>query len=124
MVAKEKELLSYFAIKYEVPEDSKVVVKPTFVWPTPIGVPVAIYTKLSSLGSGTHTFKYPDISIEIDGEVSVGSTTSIPDYFKAAATVIVKGGLKNIFIKDGGVGYGVTNIINYQKQPATSFLTG
>ncbi len=83
-----------------------------------------IYTKLSSLGSGIHTFKYPDISIQIDGEVSVGSTISIPDYYKASATVIVKGGLKSIFIKNGGVGYGVTDIINYQKQPATTFLTG
>ena len=76
------------------------------------------------MGAGTHTFKYPDISIEIEGEVSIGSTISIPDYYKATATPIVKGGLKSIFVKNGGVGYGVTNIINYQKQPATSFLTG
>ena len=83
-----------------------------------------IYVKLSSLGTGTHTFKYPDIEVKINGKVSVGSTTNIPDYFKATATAIVKGGLKNIFIKNGGVGYGVTNIINYQRSPKISFLTG
>ena len=83
-----------------------------------------IYVNLDSVGSGTHTFKYPDISIKIEGKVSVGSTTSIPDSYKASATPIVKGGLKNVFVKNGGVGYGVTNIINYIKTPTITFLTG
>jgi len=83
-----------------------------------------IYEKLSSVGVGTHTFKYPDIRVEINGQISAGQTSTIPDYYKASAEVEVRGGLKNIFIKNGGVGYGVTNIVNYLKKPKISILTG
>ena len=72
---------------------------------------------LGSIGVGTHTFKYPDIEVKIDGKVSVGSTTVIPDYYKSSAKAIVRGGLKNIFVRDGGVGYGVNNIVNYLRRP-------
>ena len=83
-----------------------------------------IYVNLDSIGVGTHTFKYPDIKVKIDGKVSVGSTTIIPDYYKASAKAIMKGGLKNIFVRDGGVGYGVTNIVNYLRRPNIKLLTG
>ena len=83
-----------------------------------------IYVNLNSVGVGTHVFKYPDIEVNINGTVSVGQTTIIPDYFKATATPIVKGGLKNIYVEDGGVGYGVTDIINYIRQPEVKLLTG
>ena len=83
-----------------------------------------IYRNLNSVGVGTHTFKYPDIEVSINGTVSVGQTTIIPDYFKATATPVVKGGLKNIYVEDGGVGYGVTDIINYIRQPEIKLLTG
>ena len=83
-----------------------------------------IYVNLNSVGVGTHTFKYPDIEVNIEGVVSVGTTTSIPDYFKATATPVVNGKLKNVYIEDGGVGYGVTNIINYINPPKIKLLTG
>mgnify|MGYP003131805803 CR=1 FL=1 len=83
-----------------------------------------IYVNLSSVGVGTHTFKYPDIKIEVSGKVSVGNTSTIPDYYKASLEVEVIGGLKGIFVKNGGVGYGVTNIINFERRPKVSLLTG
>ncbi len=83
-----------------------------------------IYVKLNSVGVGTHIFKYPDIKINISGTVSVGNTDVIPDYYKASATPVVKGKLKNIFVTDGGVGYGVTDIINYIRPPQVKLLTG
>jgi len=83
-----------------------------------------IYVDLNSVGVGIHTFKYPDIEVKIEGKVSVGSTTVIPDYYKSSAKAIVKGGLSNIFVKDGGVGYGVTNIVNYLRRPVIKLLTG
>jgi len=83
-----------------------------------------IYVNLSSVGVGTHTFKYPDIKIEVNGNVSVGNTSTIPDYYKASLEVEVIGGLKNVFVKNGGVGYGVTNIINFERRPKVSLLTG
>ena len=83
-----------------------------------------IYVNLNSVGVGTHTFKYPDIQVKIEGKVSVGTTTIIPDYYKASAKAIVRGGLKNIFVRNGGVGYGVTNIVNYVRRPNIKLLTG
>ena len=83
-----------------------------------------IYTNLRSVGVGTHTFKYSDIKIKINGTVSVGKTDIVPDYYKASAIPVVKGKLKNIFITDGGVGYGVTDIINYIRSPQVKLLTG
>ena len=41
-----------------------------------------------------------------------------------SAEAIVKGKVENVFVENGGVGYGVTNIINYSRQPSVSFLTG
>ena len=36
----------------------------------------------------------------------------------------MKGGLKNVFVRNGGVGYGVTNIVNYVRKPSIKLLTG
>ena len=83
-----------------------------------------IYEKINTVGVGTHIFKYPDIQIEVNGKVAVGDTSIIPSYYKASVEVEVIGGLKNIFVKDGGVGYGVTNIINYERIPKISLLRG
>tara|TARA_S200000501_G_scaffold377668_1_gene436867 strand:+ start:1825 stop:12261 length:10437 start_codon:yes stop_codon:yes gene_type:complete len=83
-----------------------------------------IYESLNSVGVGTHTFKYPDIKVNISNDVAIGLTSTIPEYYKGSADPIVRGKLENIFLKSGGVGYGVTNIINYVRQPSMSFLTG
>jgi len=83
-----------------------------------------IFENLNSIGSGTHTFKYPDIEVKISSNVSTGLTSIIPDYYKASAKVIVNGGIDSIFVKNGGVGYGVTNIINYPKNPIVKPLLG
>jgi len=83
-----------------------------------------IYESLSSVGVGTHTFKYPEIKVNISNDVAIGLTSTIPDYYMGSAEAIVKGKVENVFIENGGVGYGVTNIINYSRQPNISFLTG
>ena len=83
-----------------------------------------IYVDITSVGVGTHTFKYPEITVSINGLVSVGDTSVIPSYYNATANPIVSGKLDNVFIQNGGVGYGVTNIINYQRKPEVNVLTG
>ena len=83
-----------------------------------------IYESLNSVGVGTHTFKYPEIKVNISNDVAIGLTSTIPDYYKGDAEAKVKGKVENIFLENGGVGYGVTNIINYSRQPNISFLTG
>ena len=83
-----------------------------------------IFENISSVGVGIHVFKYPDIKVEISNTVSIGNTNITPDYYKASAEVLVKGSISNVFIRNGGVGYGVSNIINYERQPVISLLTG
>jgi len=83
-----------------------------------------IYSEINDIGSGSHTFKYPEIQVSIDGLVSLGSTTVIPSYYQASAYPVVRGSIDSVFIKSGGIGYGVTDIINYSRTPAIKILTG
>ena len=78
---------------------------------------------LNSLGSGTHTFKYPDIEVTIDGIVSAG-TSSIPSYYNAVGVPVVTGTLESVFVKSGGSGFGSEDIVNYVKDPGVKLLTG
>ena len=83
-----------------------------------------LYENLTSVGVGTHTFQYPSINVEINGLVSIGDTTVTPAYYNATAIPVVRGKLDNVFIRNGGVGYGVTNLINYQKDTNVKIETG
>ena len=48
-----------------------------------------VYINLTTLGSGSHTFNYPDISVTISGPTGLGSTVS-PSYYTATAEAVVK----------------------------------
>ena len=82
-----------------------------------------IYTNLNSIGSGTHTFNYPPITVNISGNTGITST-SIPSYYNATAYAVVSGQIENIFLKSGGSGYGVSNIINLIRRPDVYLKTG
>ena len=82
------------------------------------------YVDITSVGVGTHTFKYPDITVSINGVVSTGNTDITPSYYNAIGVPVVRGGLENVFIRNGGVGYGVSNVMNYQKDIIVEAKTG
>ena len=82
-----------------------------------------IYTNLTTIGVGTHTFNYPPITVDIFGNTGI-SSTSIPSYYTATAYAVVSGKVENVFLKKGGVGYGVTNIINLIRRPEVTLQTG
>ena len=83
-----------------------------------------VFVDLTSIGNGgTHTFKYPDISVIIEGVYDSG-VDSAPSYYLASAEAEVSGSVESVYIRNGGVGYGVTNIVNYEKPPKVKFLTG
>jgi len=82
-----------------------------------------IYTNLTNIGVGTHTFNYPPITVSIFGNTGISSTT-IPSYYTATAYAVVSGKVENVFLKKGGVGYGVTNIINLIRRPEVTLQTG
>jgi len=82
-----------------------------------------IYANLTNIGVGTHTFNYPPITVSIFGNTGISSTT-IPSYYTATAHAVVSGKVENVFLKKGGVGYGVTNIINLIRRPEVILQTG
>jgi hypothetical protein len=73
------------------------------------------FVKFNSLGIGTHTIEYPPIEIHVESKSAIGSTTIIQTELKP----IVLGSIQDVYVEDGGVGYGCTNIINYHRRPNT-----
>ena len=71
------------------------------------------FVKLDSLGVGTHTIGYPPIVVKVEAKSAVGSTTDIKTELKP----IVLGSISDVYLEDGGAGYGCTNIINYHRRP-------
>ena len=75
------------------------------------------YVKLSSVGSGYHIFKYPNIEVTVN--VSFGS--SIVGVI--TATPVIKGSIVDAYLYENGTGYG-SDIINFVKKPTITIKTG
>jgi hypothetical protein len=76
------------------------------------------FINLSSVGVGTHTFNYPEISVEVVG--NVGGIIK----FKADVQPIFRGEITSVHLESGGVGYGASEILNYNKQPEFRLNSG
>jgi hypothetical protein len=76
------------------------------------------FVDLTSIGSGIHTFNYPEISVEIIGNVG-GSVQ-----FKAQVQPIFRGEISSVHLESGGVGYGASEILNYDRQPTFRLING
>ena len=79
------------------------------------------YVKFDSIGSGTHSFKYPDIKVTIEGSLNTTLTQGIST--TASAVPIVRGSISNIFVKDGGQKYG-SAILNFKRNPVVKIGGG
>jgi hypothetical protein len=71
------------------------------------------YINIDSLGIGTHTFSYPEIRIIVESTSGIGSTSIVSPVLQP----IVLGSAESVYIENGGVGYGVSDIINYHRRP-------
>ena len=71
------------------------------------------YIKFLSLGSGDHTFYYPPIRLVVESLSGVGATTIISPEFEP----IITGEIESVFLETNGVGYGVSDIINFHRRP-------
>ena len=80
------------------------------------------YVNITSKGSGTHTFNYPNITVNITGEIGV-STFSGQD-FRATLQPVIRGSIESVQLTDNGVGYGASEVINFDRQPVFKFLSG
>ena len=81
------------------------------------------YINFTDSGSGTHIIKYPEISVNIIGKYQI-PTGSSSENFSAQIQPIFRGGVENIFVEDGGSEYGVSDIINYERQPSINLNSG
>ena len=78
------------------------------------------YVNITSTGSGTHTFNYPTISVSVIGEIGV--TTFSGQDFRATLQPVFRGSIESVHLTDNGVGYGASEVIDYNKQPVFDFL--
>ena len=80
------------------------------------------YVDFTSVGVGTHTFNYPEITATLVGDVGISSIGT--ETFKASIQPIVRGTTTSIHIENGGVGYGSSEILNYDHQPQITISSG
>jgi hypothetical protein len=80
------------------------------------------YVDLKSQGSGNHIFNYDPIEVKISGKI--GISTNINGDVSARVQPIIRGKVTSVFVYDGGVGYGSSEIINYNQQPNYNFNSG
>ena len=80
------------------------------------------FKQLTYSGVGTHTFNYPPISVTLTGKVGLASTGN--ETFTARVQPIFRGEITAANIANPGVGYGVTDIINYHRKPFITYSQG
>ena len=80
------------------------------------------YENLRSVGVATHTFNYPPIKVEISGAVGISSIEG--NEFKCIPQPLVRGEVTSVHLTDSGVGYGSSEILNFNRQPNFDLYTG
>ena len=80
-----------------------------------------IFAKLSKTGGGS--FNYQPISVTVEGTIGV-STRSGGQDFSAVLQPIVRGQISSVDLTQAGVGYGASEIINFNRQPVITFSNG
>ena len=82
----------------------------------------SVTANLKSKGSGTHTFNYPPIVVTVDGITGVSTRTD--QSFDCRIQPIFRGSIDSIHLTNNGVGYGSSEILNFDRQPEFEFITG
>ena len=83
------------------------------------------YVNLTSVGAGTQIFNYPPITVTVEGPVGIATVTGIESSaYKAEVQPIFRGELTSIHLSDHGSGYGTNEIINFNKPPNVSVVSG
>ena len=80
------------------------------------------YQDFSSIGVGTHTFNYQDITVTIDGRIGISSIEG--KTFDAVLKPIIRGSVTSIHLSNNGVGYGSSDILNFERFPLINLNTG
>ena len=76
------------------------------------------FINITSKNSDIHTFNYPEISVELIGNVGISSE------YKAEIEPIFRGSIQSVHLTSGGSSYGVEDIFGLDRQPVISILSG
>ena len=74
---------------------------------------------IRGIGSGKHTIKYPPIVVNVESLSAIGSTTII----KPELDPLVLGSVESVYLEEGGIGYGCTNIMDFHRRPDVGIST-
>ena len=80
------------------------------------------YIDFTSVGVGTHTFNYQPITVNITGKVGIASIAG--DTFQCRVQPIIRGSIDSVHVSKNGVGYGSSEIINFDRQPDVTLVAG
>ena len=80
------------------------------------------FNEFRNTGVGTHTFNYPPISVEVIGKVGISSISG--NTFKASLQPIFRGEITSLQLTNTGVGYGASEIVNFNRVPEINLNTG
>ena len=83
------------------------------------------YIDITTSGSGTHHFNYPPITVEVKGSVGIATVTGIEkSAYEASVQPIFRGEVTSVHLSDNGSGYGTNEILNFNKLPNVSVVSG
>lgn len=71
------------------------------------------YVKFSSVGFGTHIIAYPPITINVETISEIGDSALVNPILQP----IVLGTISDVYLEEGGIGYGCTDILNFHRRP-------
>ena len=70
-------------------------------------------------GSGDHKIYYPPIVVKVESISAIGATTIIQPQLDP----VVLGEIDSVFLREGGIGYGSTNIVDFHRRPNVGIST-
>ena len=79
-----------------------------------------VFVELRSTGSGT--FNYKPIVVSVDGITGVSTRTD--QNFSAQVQPVFRGNIESIDVTSGGVGYGSSEVINFDRKPVATLFSG
>ena len=71
------------------------------------------FSILKSVGTGKHCIKYPPIVVSVESISAIGATTVV----KPEISSDILGSITSVYLEEGGIGYGCTNILDFHRRP-------
>jgi len=81
-----------------------------------------IYTEFSDIGSGVHHFNYQPITVSLTGKVGISSIGT--ETFEATVQPVFRGECTSVHLENTGVGYGSSDIVNFDRPPEVTLIPG